>query len=47
MGKAIEAEMKTLELDSTYIPALDLLAHAYGALDNWEKPGFTVIRLWF
>ena len=29
--------MKTLELDSTYIPALDLLAHAYGALDNWEK----------
>lgn len=45
--KAIEAEMKTLELDSTYIPALDLLAHAYGALDNWEKPDFTVIRLWF
>ena len=38
--KAIEAEMKTLELDSTYIPALDLLAHAYGALDNWEKTGF-------
>lgn len=32
--------MKTLELDSTYIPALDLLAHAYGALDNWEKTGF-------
>lgn len=38
--KAIEAEMKTLELDSTYIPALDLLAHAYGALDNWERTGF-------
>lgn len=32
--------MKTPELDSTYIPALDLLAHAYGALDNWEKTGF-------
>lgn len=40
MRKAIEAEMKTPELDSTYIPALDLLAHAYGALDNWEKTGF-------
>ena len=29
-----------MELDSAYIPALDLLAHAYGALDNWEKTGF-------
>ena len=40
MGKAIEAEMKTLELDCAYIPALDLLAHAYGGLGNWERTGF-------
>lgn len=38
--KAIEAEMKTLELDCAYIPALDLLAHAYGGLENWERTGF-------
>ena len=29
--EAIEAELKTLKLDAQYIPALDLLAHAYGA----------------
>ena len=38
--EAIEAELKTLKLDAQYIPALDLLAHAYGAVDNWERSGF-------
>ena len=33
--EAIEAELKTLELDAQYIPALDLLAHAYGGIGNW------------
>ena len=38
--EAIEAELKTLELDAQYIPALDLLAHAYGGIGNWERSGF-------
>lgn len=38
--EAIEAELKTLKIDAQYIPALDLLAHAYGALDDWERSGF-------
>ena len=38
--KAIEADLKTLELDNNYIPALDLLAHAYGGVHNWERSGF-------
>ena len=38
--EAVEAELKTLELDAQYIPALDLLAHAYGGIGNWERSGF-------
>ena len=38
--EAIEAELKTLKVDAQYIPALDLLAHAYGAVDDWERSGF-------
>ena len=37
---AINAELETLKLDDSYIPALDLLAHAYGGIANWERAGF-------
>jgi len=40
--EAIEAELKTLKVDAQYIPALDLLAHAYGAVDDWERSGFSL-----
>ena len=41
--EAVEAELKTLELNAQYIPALDLLAHAYGGIGNWERSGFMAI----
>lgn len=37
---AINAELETLKLNDSYIPALDLLAHAYGGISNWERAGF-------
>ena len=43
--EAIEAELKTLKVDAQYIPALDLLAHAYGAVDDWERSAFMAVSL--
>lgn len=37
--EAIEIALQALLLDNKYIPTLDLLAHAYGELENWENAG--------
>lgn len=37
---AIEVALQALLLDKKYIPTLDLLAHAYGELENWENAGY-------
>lgn len=38
--ESIETGLKAFALDEQYIPALDLLAHAYGATSDWESSGY-------
>lgn len=37
---AIQKGLEAISLNHQYTPTLDLLAHAYGALTNWEKAGY-------
>lgn len=37
---AIDAGLQAISLDNQYVATLDLLAHAYGAMSDWEKSGY-------
>ncbi|WP_239689960.1 tetratricopeptide repeat protein [Rodentibacter caecimuris] len=36
---AIDTGLKAISLNNQYVPTLDLLAHAYGAISDWENAG--------
>lgn len=37
--EAIEFGLKALAIDEEYVPTLNLMSHAYGAISDWEKSG--------